>query len=88
VTVSNVYHTEPPTSGKVLLHTTYGDIDVELWSKETPKACRNFLQLAMEGVSVAANDGCYGTSRRTAMTGVLATSDAALLKTMHLHTVA
>ncbi|KAG5179623.1 cyclophilin-type peptidyl-prolyl cis-trans isomerase [Tribonema minus] len=47
--MSNVYHTEPPTSGKVLLRTTYGDIDVELWPKEAPRACRNFLQLAMEG---------------------------------------
>lgn len=29
--------------------TSVGDIDVELWSKETPKACRNFVQLCMEG---------------------------------------
>lgn len=49
--MSNIYHTEPPTCGKVLLHTSFGDIDVELWSKECPKACRNFVQLAMEGVS-------------------------------------
>lgn len=34
---------------KVLLITTVGDIDIELWSKETPKACRNFIQLIMEG---------------------------------------
>ena len=33
----------------VLLKTTIGDIDVELWSKEAPKACRNFVQLCMEG---------------------------------------
>lgn len=26
-----------------------GDIDIELWSKEAPKACRNFVQLCMEG---------------------------------------
>lgn len=26
-----------------------GDIDVELWAKETPKACRNFIQLCLEG---------------------------------------
>lgn len=48
--MSNIYHTEPPTHGKVLLHTSFGDIDVELWSKECPKACRNFVQLASEGV--------------------------------------
>lgn len=33
----------------MLLKTTVGDIDLELWSKETPKACRNFVQLCMEG---------------------------------------
>ncbi|KAI6196867.1 hypothetical protein M3Y94_01159200 [Aphelenchoides besseyi] len=26
-----------------------GDVDIELWSKETPIACRNFVQLCMEG---------------------------------------
>ncbi|OAQ33493.1 cyclophilin-like protein, partial [Linnemannia elongata AG-77] len=36
-------------SGKVILHTTYGDISIELWPKEAPKACRNFVQLCMEG---------------------------------------
>ncbi|KAH9022488.1 cyclophilin-like protein [Lactarius pseudohatsudake] len=38
-----------PTHGRVLLDTTVGDIDIELWSKEAPKACRNFIALAMEG---------------------------------------
>uniref|UniRef100_A0A6M2DCY2 Spliceosome-associated protein CWC27 homolog n=1 Tax=Xenopsylla cheopis TaxID=163159 RepID=A0A6M2DCY2_XENCH len=47
--MSSIYIQEPPTSGKVLLKTTVGDIDVELWAKETPKACRNFVQLCMEG---------------------------------------
>ncbi|XP_012725075.2 spliceosome-associated protein CWC27 homolog [Fundulus heteroclitus] len=47
--MSNIYIQEPPTSGKVLLKTTAGDIDIELWSKEAPKACRNFVQLCMEG---------------------------------------
>eukprot|EP00752_Nemacystus_decipiens_P004159 g3805.t1 len=47
--MSNIYHTEPATRGKVLLHTSFGDIDIELWAKECPKACRNFVQLAMEG---------------------------------------
>lgn len=36
-------------SGKVILHTTAGDIEIELWGKETPKTCRNFIQLCMEG---------------------------------------
>lgn len=49
--MSNIYHTEPATHGKVLLHTSFGDIDIELWGKECPKASRNFIQHAMEGVS-------------------------------------
>ncbi|GIY73161.1 spliceosome-associated protein CWC27 homolog [Caerostris darwini] len=47
--MSNIYIQEPPTNGKVLLHTTVGDLDIELWSKEAPKACRNFVQLCLEG---------------------------------------
>lgn len=34
---------------QVLLKTTVGEIDIELWTKEAPKACRNFIQLCMEG---------------------------------------
>lgn len=47
--MSNIYIQEPPTSGKVLLKTSVGDIDIELWTRECPKACRNFIQLCMEG---------------------------------------
>ncbi|XP_053557304.1 spliceosome-associated protein CWC27 homolog [Bombina bombina] len=47
--MSNIYIQEPPSNGKVLLKTTAGDIDIELWSKEAPKACRNFVQLCLEG---------------------------------------
>ena len=47
--MSAIYHTEPPTQGKILLKTSYGDIDIELWAKEAPLACRNFIQLALEG---------------------------------------
>lgn len=52
--MSSVYLTEPPTNGKVVIRTTLGDIDIELWSKEAPKACRSFVQLALEGYF----DGC------------------------------
>ncbi|KAF8331687.1 cyclophilin-like protein [Cantharellus anzutake] len=38
-----------PTKGRVILETSVGEIEIELWSKETPKACRNFVALAMEG---------------------------------------
>ncbi|KAI6242815.1 PPIase cyclophilin-type domain-containing protein [Aphelenchoides fujianensis] len=47
--MSSQYITEPATYGKVCLETTLGDIDIELWSKECPLACRNFVQLCMEG---------------------------------------
>ena len=46
--MSNIYIQEPPTEGKVILVTTVGEIEVELWSREAPKACRNFVQLCME----------------------------------------
>jgi peptidyl-prolyl cis-trans isomerase SDCCAG10 len=47
--MSNIYVQEPPCEGKVTLETTVGDIDIELWSRECPKASRNFVQLCMEG---------------------------------------
>ncbi|GMS84317.1 hypothetical protein PENTCL1PPCAC_6492 [Pristionchus entomophagus] len=47
--MSSQYIHEPSTAGKVILHTTVGDIEVELWTKEAPLTCRNFIQLCMEG---------------------------------------
>ncbi|EGR28537.1 peptidyl-prolyl cis-trans cyclophilin-type family protein, putative [Ichthyophthirius multifiliis] len=47
--MSNIYQQQPPTSGKVILITTIGDIDIEIWANETPKTCRNFIQLCLEG---------------------------------------
>ncbi|CCG80547.1 Peptidyl-prolyl isomerase cwc-27 [Taphrina deformans PYCC 5710] len=47
--MSNLYVTEPPTNGKVLITTNRGEIEIELWSKEAPKASRNFIQLCLEG---------------------------------------
>jgi peptidyl-prolyl cis-trans isomerase SDCCAG10 len=40
---------EPPTTAKVILHTTKGPIEIELWAKETPLASRNFIQLCVNG---------------------------------------
>jgi cyclophilin family peptidyl-prolyl cis-trans isomerase len=48
-TMSTSYVTEPPTRGKVVLNTSEGPLDIELWPKEAPKACRNFVQLCLEG---------------------------------------
>ena len=47
--MSSVYSLEPPTRGKVVLKTSLGSLDIELFSKEAPKACRNFVQLCLEG---------------------------------------
>ncbi|VVA11766.1 PREDICTED: peptidyl-prolyl [Prunus dulcis] len=47
--MSSIYVLEPPTKGKVVLQTTHGPLDVELWPKEAPKAVRNFIQLCLEG---------------------------------------
>lgn len=47
--MSTVYVLEPPTKGKVIVTTTRGPIDIELWPKEAPKAVRNFVQLCLEG---------------------------------------
>ncbi|PVU84593.1 hypothetical protein BB559_007545 [Furculomyces boomerangus] len=47
--MSNIYILEPQTKGKVILKTTAGDLEIELWPKEAPKASRNFVQLCMEG---------------------------------------
>ncbi|KAL7419113.1 Peptidyl-prolyl isomerase cwc27 [Cryptotrichosporon argae] len=47
--MSNLYVTEPQPNGKVIIDTTAGEIELELWGKEAPKAVRNFLALSMEG---------------------------------------
>ncbi|KAI7988080.1 Peptidyl-prolyl cis-trans isomerase CYP57 [Camellia lanceoleosa] len=47
--MSSVYVSEPPTKGKVILNTTYGLMDIELWPQRGTKAVRNFVQLCMEG---------------------------------------
>ena len=41
------YLSEPPTHGKLLLHTTIGDLDVELFSSAAPFACRLFVHLCL-----------------------------------------
>lgn len=38
--MSSIYVLEPPTKGKVLLNTSLGPLDFELWPKEAPKAVR------------------------------------------------
>ncbi len=38
---------EPQTTGKVVIHTSSGDLHVSLWCREAPKACRSFIQAAL-----------------------------------------
>lgn len=40
---------EPSTSGKVIITTSFGEIEVELWTKEAPVTCRNFIQKCYDG---------------------------------------
>jgi peptidyl-prolyl cis-trans isomerase SDCCAG10 len=47
--MSSVYATEPATSGRVILETTHGPIDIQLWCRECPETTRFFLQLCMDG---------------------------------------
>ncbi|WAR55315.1 hypothetical protein PtB15_6B54 [Puccinia triticina] len=44
-----LFVTEPIASGHVRFKTSLGPIEIELWPKETPLACRNFVQLCLEG---------------------------------------
>ncbi|KNC51945.1 uncharacterized protein AMSG_08189 [Thecamonas trahens ATCC 50062] len=45
---------EPATSGKMVVHTSKGDVEVELWAREARENVRNVLSLAAGG----AYDGC------------------------------
>jgi len=47
--MSTTYNVEPLPYGRVVVHTTAGPLDIELWTKETPATCRSFLQLCLEG---------------------------------------
>ncbi|KAF2272276.1 cyclophilin-like protein [Westerdykella ornata] len=47
--MSTIYNLEPNPTAKVLLQTTAGDLELELFAKQTPKASRNFLQLCLDG---------------------------------------
>jgi peptidyl-prolyl cis-trans isomerase SDCCAG10 len=47
--MSTVYSTEPGTTGRVVVDTTHGPIDIDLWCKECPTTTRAFLQLCLDG---------------------------------------
>jgi peptidyl-prolyl cis-trans isomerase SDCCAG10 len=47
--MSSLYNLEPQPTASVIIHTTQGDLSVELFAKQTPLTSRNFLQLALDG---------------------------------------
>ncbi|KAF2824003.1 cyclophilin-like protein [Ophiobolus disseminans] len=47
--MSATYNLEPNPTAKVLIHTTTGDLELELFAKQTPVTSRNFLQLCLDG---------------------------------------
>ena len=46
---STSHKDQPPTNAKVVLFTSHGEIEIEIWGRETPIAARNFLQHCMNG---------------------------------------
>jgi peptidyl-prolyl cis-trans isomerase SDCCAG10 len=47
--MSTTYNLEPNPTAKVVLHTSAGDLELELFAKQTPLTSRNFLQLCLDG---------------------------------------
>ncbi|KAH7320996.1 cyclophilin-like domain-containing protein [Stachybotrys elegans] len=47
--MSAIYNLEPQPTASAIIHTTLGEIAIELFAKQTPLTCRNFLQLALDG---------------------------------------
>lgn len=47
--MSAIYNLEPQPTASAILHTTLGEILIELFAKQTPLTCRNFLQLSLDG---------------------------------------
>eukprot|EP00934_Nitzschia_sp_Nitz4_P000623 Nitzschia sp. Nitz4//scaffold35_size145790//88102//89655//NITZ4_003035-RA/size145790-processed-gene-0.57-mRNA-1//1//CDS//3329549139//623//frame0 len=47
--MSQVYATEPQTTGRVILETTHGPLEINLWSRECPTTTQYFLQLCLDG---------------------------------------
>lgn len=47
--MSSLYNLEPQPTASCILHTTGGDVSLELFAQQVPLTCRNFLQLALDG---------------------------------------
>jgi peptidyl-prolyl cis-trans isomerase SDCCAG10 len=47
--MSSLYNLEPQPTASCILHTTAGDISLELFAQQTPLTARNFLQHCLDG---------------------------------------
>lgn len=47
--MSTVRNSEPQAHGVILFKTTFGDLEVELFTQQCPRATRNFVQLCLDG---------------------------------------
>ncbi|KAI1488843.1 cyclophilin-like domain-containing protein [Biscogniauxia mediterranea] len=47
--MSAIYNLEPQPTASLILHTTQGELSVELFAKQTPLTSRNFLQHCLDG---------------------------------------
>jgi peptidyl-prolyl cis-trans isomerase SDCCAG10 len=47
--MSSHYNTEPPPTASVTLNTTIGALHISLFAKQTPLACKNFVQHCLDG---------------------------------------
>lgn len=50
--MASTYNLEPPPTAEVILTTTTGDVNLELFAKRTPLASRNFVQHCLDGYSI------------------------------------
>ena len=50
--MSSHYNTEPPPTASVTLVTTVGPLHISLFAKQTPLACKNFVQHCLDGYYV------------------------------------
>ncbi|RDW56601.1 hypothetical protein BP5796_13066 [Coleophoma crateriformis] len=47
--MSSLYNLEPQPTASCILHTTSGDVSLELWAQQLPLTCCNFLQHCLDG---------------------------------------
>lgn len=47
--MSNIMNSEPQAFGSITFNTTFGLLDIELFTQQCPKTTRNFVQLCLDG---------------------------------------